>query len=90
MNCVHCHKEITATRIHIRDECPNCGRDLHVCLNCEFYDRNAYRQCRESIREPVQDKERANYCDFFSAAAMTATKADAESDAFKKLNDLFK
>lgn len=90
MRCVHCHKEVDTARIHIRDECPGCGRDLHACLNCEFYDRNAYRQCRESIREPVQDKERANYCDFFQAAGKATTDTNSGSDTLKKLNDLFK
>ena len=90
MNCTFCGKEISETKIHIRDECPACGRDLHICLNCEFYDRNAYRQCRESIREPVQDKEKANYCDFFRSARAGSGSGSTENDAFKKLNDLFK
>jgi hypothetical protein len=47
MKCSFCHKEIVAAKIHIRDECPACGRDLHICLNCEFFDANAYRQCRD-------------------------------------------
>ena len=91
MNCAYCHAEIAETRIHIRDECPACGRDLHICRNCEFYDLNAYRQCRESISEPVRDKDKANYCDFFRGAkAGSATEDDVESKSFNKLNDLFK
>lgn len=90
MNCALCHKEISETKIHIRDECPACGRDLHICLNCEFYDSNAYRQCRESIREPVQNKEKANYCDFFRVAKAGTAQAEPLNDAVKKLNDLFK
>ena len=89
MICAHCRKEISETRIHIRDECPACGRDLHICLNCEFYDRNAYRQCRETIKEPVQDKEKANFCDFFRASEIGLAQAGEKSDAFKKLDDLF-
>jgi len=90
MICAFCRREIPEIRIHIRDECPGCGRDLHICLNCEFYDRNAYRQCRESIREPVQDKEKANYCDFFRPAKPTGANKGPEGDARKKLDDLFK
>ena len=90
MICAHCCKEISETRIHIRDECPACGRDLHICLNCEFYDRNAYRQCRETIKEPAQDKEKANFCDFFRATETGLAQAGEESDAFKKLDGLFK
>ena len=90
MNCFFCSKEIAETKIHIRDECPACGRDLHICLNCEFYDANGYRQCRESIREPVQDKEKANYCDYFRAAARNAVQSGPENEALKKLQGLFK
>ena len=90
MKCSLCHKEIAGSKIHIRDECPACGRDLHICLNCEFYDANAYRQCLESIRELVQDKEKANYCDFFRAAKSGGGPVASGSDAIRKLNDLFK
>jgi hypothetical protein len=90
MNCTFCQKEITEKKIHFRDDCPACDRDLHICLNCEFYDSNAYRQCRESIRELVQDKERANYCDFFRQSTGGSGQADAENDAMNKLDDLFK
>ncbi|KPJ99187.1 MAG: hypothetical protein AMJ60_05930 [Desulfobacterales bacterium SG8_35] len=90
MKCAFCHKDIAQTVVHIRDECPACGRDLHVCLNCEFYDANAYRQCRESIRELVQDKEKANFCDLFRASKTGAAGSGSESDAIKKLNDLFR
>ncbi len=42
-----------------------CGADLKVCLNCRHYDPAAVHQCRESIHQPVQDKDRGNFCDFF-------------------------
>ncbi|MDX1775563.1 MAG: hypothetical protein R3297_03180 [Desulfobulbales bacterium] len=90
MNCSFCQKEIPETKIHMRDDCPGCGRDLHICLNCEFYDANAYRQCRESIREPVPDKERANFCDFFRASAKGAALSNSPNETIKALNDLFK
>ena len=90
MNCAFCQHEITEKKIHMRDECPSCGRDLHICLNCEFYDANAYRQCRESIREPVVDKERGNFCDFFRASQRVGVQSDKASADMKKLHDLFK
>jgi len=90
MNCTFCQKEITATRIHIRDECPACGGDLHICLNCGFYDPHAYRQCRESIREPVQDKEKANFCDFFQMSRTRTDTTTGKNEIYNKLEDLFK
>jgi len=90
MNCAFCQKEITDKKIHFRDDCPACDRDLHVCLNCDFYDANAYRQCMESIRELVQDKERANYCDFFRPSSGGSAQSSQEDDALSMLNGLFK
>jgi len=40
--------------------------------------------------ELVQDKEKANFCDFFLAAKSTAAEGVSESESFKKLHDLFK
>ena len=47
--------------------CPECGADLHCCLNCRFYEPGAHYDCHESVDELVKDKERANFCDCFSA-----------------------
>ena len=90
MNCAFCNKKIIEKKIHIRDDCPVCSRDLHICLNCEFYAPNAYRQCKESIYELVQDKERANFCDFFRPSKGDSSQSDQEDDSLKKLKDLFK
>ncbi len=45
--------------------CSTCGRSLKVCLNCRFYDKSAYHECREDIDEPVIYKDVANFCDLF-------------------------
>ncbi len=33
---------------------------------CKFYDIHSYNECHESIAERLVDKEKANFCDFFS------------------------
>ncbi len=45
--------------------CSICGRHLKVCLNCKFYDKNAYHECHEDIDEPVLYKDLANFCEYF-------------------------
>lgn len=45
--------------------CPQCGRDVKICLNCAFYSPGSHWDCHETIPEPVKDKERANFCDYF-------------------------
>jgi hypothetical protein len=49
-----------------RDECPKCHADLHVCRNCLHYDPKSYNECRETSADVVREKDRANFCDFFS------------------------
>lgn len=65
--CYNCNKEISnSVSIGRRDECPQCRADVHVCKNCEFYDSKSYNECREPQADVVKEKDRANFCDFFS------------------------
>ncbi len=90
--CHVCKHELSLGRtIGRRDECPFCRTDLHCCLNCTLYDRNAPKQCREPVAELVREKERANYCDYFVFAELRASSGMAEREhARKTLDDLFK
>lgn len=64
--CYSCKQSIAVLeRVGRREECPACKADVHVCKNCEFYDAKSYNECREPAAEPVREKDRANYCDFF-------------------------
>ena len=47
-------------------ECDSCRRDLRSCRNCRFYDVRYNNSCRESSADPVEDKERRNFCEYFS------------------------
>ena len=90
MICWKCHKEITIEKPVRGDECPLCHADLHVCKACEFYESGAHNDCRESSAEFVSDKERGNFCDYFSPAKTITTgddnsKANAARDAFNAL-----
>ncbi|HXW83111.1 MAG TPA: hypothetical protein VEJ86_01795 [Candidatus Binataceae bacterium] len=90
MNCWHCGREIpTIDRVGLRDDCPACGRSLHVCRNCDFYDPAYNNQCRETQAERVVDKERANFCDYF-APARHHRGAQARSQRAANLDALFK
>jgi hypothetical protein len=71
------------------EECPKCRNSARVCLNCRFYDKNSYRECRESQAEYVQDKAQANFCGYFSPNS-SASSGTSEADLAKsKLNNLF-
>jgi phage FluMu protein Com len=90
IRCHFCSKEVPyETKIYIRDECPFCKRDLHICLNCEFYDEGAYHQCREPQAEQVFNKEKANVCEFFTPSSGKRVDNKKE-EAKKRLDELFK
>ncbi len=92
MKCHACKKDLNlTTKIGRRDECPFCRTDLHCCLNCLFFDASAPKQCREPVAEPVREKQKANFCDYFRAFEKNQTPSDeAVKKSRKELDDLFK
>jgi len=91
--CYKCRKELGGEKlVGRRDTCPFCGSDLHVCLNCRFYDPGAYNNCREPQAERVVEKDRSNFCDYFefgdSAPGNAAHHQGADPRA--ELGELFK
>jgi len=74
-----------------RDECPRCGAELHVCLNCAFFDASLARGCRENQAEEVRERSRANFCAWFRFRTDIATDdpAAAERKAKNAFDALF-
>ena len=65
--CFNCNAAIPIVgQIGRRDDCAKCRADVHVCRNCEFYDPKVYNECREPQAEVVKERDRANFCDYFS------------------------
>jgi hypothetical protein len=91
--CFNCRQGIEVTgKVGRREVCPGCGKDLHVCRNCRFYDPQAYNACHEPQAERVLDKDRGNFCEYFSfqeAVPETGQPASKPS-ATEKLAALFK
>ncbi len=77
-----------------REECPLCSADQHVCKMCKEFDgRN---NCSEARAEDVSDREKSNFCDYFSPSGEVSVKASGqqarkqkESDAKAQLAALF-
>lgn len=76
--CWSCHQNVETNNFGRADTCAKCGRDTRVCLNCKNYDAAAYNACHEPQADRVVDKERSNFCDYFSPGA---GKSSAEKDA---------
>ncbi len=88
--CAFCGAEVEILdRVLRKQTCPQCGEDLHCCLQCRFYEEGRQNDCREPRAERVLDKDRANYCDYFEFHGVYEA-IDSVDDAKKKLNDLFK
>jgi hypothetical protein len=92
MNICHkCNKEISQDFFIGRQaQCPSCGADLHCCLNCSFYEAGAYNDCYEPQAERVLDKNRSNFCDFFSFKQKAKTLGAANLGSKSNLEALFK
>lgn len=87
--CHHCKKPLELSgSIGRTDTCPLCDADLHCCLNCRFYDPGAYNSCREPQAERVLEKDKGNFCDYFSFRAAPETKNTGSSATQKKVNPL--
>jgi hypothetical protein len=92
--CHFCGASVENTRdVYRSTTCPECRRDLHICLNCRFYSPGAHYDCAETVDEIVTDKERANFCTFFafrsSGGPGTGRGAAKGADARQKLDKLF-
>jgi len=69
--------------------CPNCQKDLKICLNCIFYSKDAHWNCRESISELVRDKDKSNFCDYFKLKESQGSKMPPDKQNQAK-EDFFK
>ncbi len=81
--CWYCGSPVTDEEPIGRSmRCKECGKDLRACRNCRFC--LADGGCRESGAEPQPDKERANFCDWFSLDKKYRVQSAGQSDRQKK------
>ena len=78
MICWKCKKEIVVESVFRTSECPLCHADLHVCKGCKFYSSGSHNDCKETSAEFVSDKEKANFCDYFSV--LSKIEGNASND----------
>lgn len=74
------------------DSCKACRAELHVCKQCRFHDVTVAKQCREPVAEEVRDKQRANFCGYFTfkADAWAGDNRTQQDQARAALEALFK
>lgn len=89
--CFNCNKEMTFHGlIGRREECPHCRSDVHVCKNCEHYDPKVYNECRETAADVVREKDRANFCDYFTPRKGGTGAVDKKAALLAAAEALFK
>lgn len=92
--CQHCGAPVRLDEPIPREAvCDQCGRDLRACLQCRHYDASYNNACRETMADPVVEKDRRNFCEYFSfsreAFAGRAAEGARAADARAKLAGLF-
>lgn len=73
-------------------ECPSCRADVRCCLNCRHHDAAYNNECRETMADPVAEKHRRNFCEYFAPERGRRAIGQApkrEADARAKLDALF-
>jgi len=94
--CHACGAKVTRAEPIGRDaECEQCHADLRTCRNCRHWDVRYNNECTETQADPVTDKTRRNFCEFFyfSRAGFTGAAAggkDRAAEARAKLEALFR
>jgi hypothetical protein len=91
--CRHCGAPAPYGESVPRDaECASCGHDLRACVQCRHHDPAYHNACRETEADPVTDKERRNFCEFFSpnpAAFRAGESKSRQAEARARLEGLF-
>jgi hypothetical protein len=91
--CRHCGTPITIGEPIPRDaECGSCGKDIRACIQCRHYDLALNNACRETMADPVVEKERRNFCEYFSLSSdpfQAHASSSRQQDARAKLEGLF-
>ena len=93
LTCYKCGKnlpDIFKVMVGRIDTCPHCMTDIRCCKMCGFYDPKAYNECRESSADRVQDKEKANFCDYFKLASPGHNPDKEKQEALARAAALFK
>lgn len=73
--------------------CERCGTDLRACVQCRHYDTSRNNQCTETEADPVVEKTRRNFCEYFyfsrEKGGVRREDSQRRDEARAKLDALF-
>ena len=78
------------TKIPKSEECSSCSADLRCCKMCAFYDTKSYNECKEPSAERIVEKEKSNFCDYFSLSGPRNHNENQKEDLLAAAKALFK
>ena len=80
--CFRCGESLAALTppMSRQDVCPSCSCFLHVCRMCVNFDPHVVTLCREEDAEEVFDKEKANFCDWYSPSSSAFNPSGKRAD----------
>jgi len=90
-SCANCGSKY-APPVYRTTLCQECGKELKTCRNCRHFSPGEAHDCHETVSEPVLDKDRANFCDWFSPAADAGSgkdTGDGNNNARQAFDKLF-
>ena len=93
LHCWRCGAVLKVPVLPLRREevCAGCGADLHVCRQCRFFNPAVSDACDEPLAGGVGNKERANFCGYFTPFSPGPDRTDpaAAARAHEELAALF-
>lgn len=64
--CALCGTKVQAAGEIEKDRtCEKCGKPLHTCTNCTFFNTSSRFECRKPIEARIESKAKANDCPHF-------------------------
>ncbi len=90
--CALCGQQAQGT-VELDTTCDRCGKPLHTCTNCAFFDPAARFECRKTISARIEDKGGANQCPLYQPKQvrdLRSAKPESAMDARAAFDALFK
>jgi hypothetical protein len=92
--CARCGR-IQAATTGLEDACPQCGVDLHSCVQCQSFDPGSTFECMQAIPARISPKDARNTCQLFAPRTTFerrtgSTPAAGPVSAQQAFDDLFK
>jgi hypothetical protein len=91
--CAVCGHTMQQVAVELDTPCPKCGKPLHTCTNCTFFDTSARFECKKPIEARIDSKVKANRCEHFRPKAvreLKAVKSEGPQDPRAAFDALFK